>query len=110
MFPAAWSRLASSAPGDDRRGEQGYNIFAVPNDDPRFDDIKTLDEMQSRTSRDRAVLVAFKRLEGRAAERSRLVRLEDTHEIIRNSAVKVFAERLALSAKLRYHDQLSLRT
>ena len=69
-------------------GETEYNIFAVPNDDPRFDDIKSLDDMPEQNLREiEQFFVAFKRLEGdEHAEVQGWCGMEEAHEIIRNSA------------------------
>ena len=68
-------------------GEAEYNIFAVPSDDARFDDIKTLDDMPEQNLREiEQFFVAFKRLEGdEDAEVRGWCGLEETHEIIRRS-------------------------
>ncbi len=70
-------------------GEGGTepNIFAVPDDDPRFDDIKTLEDMPEQNLREiENFFVAFKRLEGdEEAEVQGWRGLEETHEIIRES-------------------------
>ena len=72
----------------DEAGEREYNIFAVPNDDPRFDDIKELDDMPEQNLREiEQFFVAFKRLEGdEQAEVQGWCGLDEAHEIIRNSA------------------------
>ncbi len=63
------------------------NIFAVPDDDPRFDDIKTLEDMPEQNLREiENFFVVFKRLEGdEEAEVQGWRGLEETHEIIRES-------------------------
>ena len=68
-------------------GEGGTesNIFAVPDDDPRFDDIETLEDMPEQNLREiEQFFVAFKRLEGDEEAEVRGWRdLEEAHEIIR---------------------------
>jgi inorganic pyrophosphatase len=68
-------------------GEGGTesNIFAVPDDDPRFDDIETLEDMPEQNLREIGqFFVAFKRLEGDEEAEVRGWRdLEEAHEIIR---------------------------
>ena len=70
-------------------GEPEYNIFALPNDDPRFDDIKSLEDMPEQNLREiEQFFVAFKRLEGdERAEVQGWCGLEEAQEIIRNSAL-----------------------
>ncbi len=69
-------------------GEQEYNIFAVPNDDPRFDDIRSLDDMPDQNLREiEQFFTAFKRLEGdEDAEVKGWCGIEEAQEIIRKSA------------------------
>ena len=71
----------------DEGGETEYNIFAVPNDDPRFEDIKSLEDMPEQNLREiEQFFVAFKRLEGdEEAEVRGWCGVEETHEIIRES-------------------------
>ena len=68
-------------------GEGGSepNIFAVPDDDPRFEDIETLEDMPEQNLREiEQFFVAFKRLEGDEEAEVRGWRdLEEAHEIIR---------------------------
>ena len=68
-------------------GEGGTepNIFAVPDDDPRFEDIETLEDMPEQNLREiEQFFVAFKRLEGDEEVEVRGWRdLEEAHEIIR---------------------------
>ncbi|MCA1729910.1 MAG: inorganic diphosphatase [Actinobacteria bacterium] len=68
-------------------GEQEYNIFALPSDDPRFDDIKTLEDMPEQNLREiEQFFTAFKRLEGdEEAEIKGWCGPEETYEIIRKS-------------------------
>ncbi len=69
-------------------GEVEYTIFGVPDSDPRFDDIRSLEDMPEQNLREiEQFFVAFKRLEGdEEAEARGWHGLEETHEIIRNSA------------------------
>lgn len=69
-------------------GETEYNVFAVPEGDARFDDIETLEDMPEQNLREiEQFFIAFKRLEGdEGAEVQGWHGLEETHEIIRNSA------------------------
>jgi inorganic pyrophosphatase len=71
----------------DEAGETEYNIFAVPDDDPRFEDISSLEDMPEQNLREiEQFFVAFKRLEGdEEAEVRGWCGLEETHEIIRES-------------------------
>jgi inorganic pyrophosphatase len=65
----------------DEGGETEYNIFAVPNDDPRFDDMpeQNLREIEQ-------FFVAFKRLEGdEGAEVRGWCGQKEAYEIIRRS-------------------------
>ncbi len=68
-------------------GEEGMepNIFAVPDDDPRFEDFRSLDDMPEQNLHEvENFFVAFKRLEGdEEAEAQGWRRLEETHETIR---------------------------
>lgn len=68
-------------------GEPEYNIFALPSDDPRFDDIKTLEDMPEQNLREiEQFFTAFKRLEGdEEAEVKGWCGPEETYEIIRKS-------------------------
>jgi inorganic pyrophosphatase len=68
--------------------EREYNIFAVPSDDPRFEDIESLDDMPEQNLREiEQFFVAFKRMEGHEeAEVQGWCGMEEAHEIIRNSA------------------------
>ena len=70
-------------------GESEYNIFAVPNDDPRFEDIKTLDDMPDQNLREiEQFFVVFKRLEGdEETEFGGWCSLEEAHQIICESAL-----------------------
>ncbi len=46
-------------------GETEYNIFAVPADDPRFEDVSSLEDIPEQNLREiEQFFVAFKRLEG----------------------------------------------
>jgi inorganic pyrophosphatase len=70
-------------------GEGGTepNIFCVPEDDPRFEDISTLDDLPEQNLHEiENFFVAFKRLEGDEAEIEGWEGLEGTHEIIRESS------------------------
>jgi inorganic pyrophosphatase len=71
----------------DEGGETEYNIFAVPNDDPRFDDIEALEDMPEQNLREiEQFFVAFKRLEGdEEAEVRGWCGREEAYEIIRQS-------------------------
>ena len=71
----------------DEAGETEYNIFAVPDDDPRFEDISSLEDMPEQNLREiQQFFVAFKRREGdEEAEVRGWCSLEATHEIIRES-------------------------
>ena len=71
----------------DEGGETEYNIFAVPDDDLRFEDISSLEDMPEQNLREiEQFFVAFKRLEGdEEAEVRGWCGLEATHEIIRES-------------------------
>jgi inorganic pyrophosphatase len=71
----------------DEGGETEYNIFAVPDDDPRFEDIGSLEDMPEQNLREiEQFFVAFKRLEGdEEAEVRGWCGLEEAHEIIRQS-------------------------
>jgi inorganic pyrophosphatase len=71
----------------DEGGETEYNIFAVPDDDPRFEDIGSLEDMPEQNLREiEQFFVAFKRLEGdEEAEVRGWCGLEGAHEIIRQS-------------------------
>jgi len=71
----------------DEAGETEYNIFAVPDDDPRFEDISSLEDMPEQNLREiEQFFVAFKRLEGdEEAEVRGWCGLEEAHEIIRES-------------------------
>jgi len=68
-------------------GETEYNIFAVPNDDPRFEDVSSLVDIPEQNLREiEQFFVAFKRLEGdEEAEVQGWCGLEETHQIIRES-------------------------
>jgi inorganic pyrophosphatase len=68
-------------------GETEYNIFAVPDDDPRFEDVNSLEDIPEQNLREiEQFFVAFKRLEGdEEAEVQGWCGLEETHEIIRES-------------------------
>jgi inorganic pyrophosphatase len=68
-------------------GETEYNIFAVPDDDPRFEDVSSLEDIPEQNLREiEQFFVAFKRLEGdEEAEVQGWCGLEKTHEIIRES-------------------------
>ena len=70
-------------------GEPEYNIFALPNDDPRFDDIKGLEDMPEQNLRENEqIFVAFKRLAGdEQAEVQGWCGIEEAQGIIRNSAL-----------------------
>ncbi len=69
-------------------GEVEYTIFGVPDNDSRFDDIQSLEDMPEQNLREiEQFFTAFKRLEGdEKAEVKGWCGLEETHEIIRNSA------------------------
>ena len=71
----------------DEGGETEYNIFAVPNDDPRFDDIEGLEDMPEQNLREiEQFFVAFKRLEGdEGAEVRGWCGQKEAYEIIRRS-------------------------
>jgi inorganic pyrophosphatase len=71
----------------DEGGETEYNIFAVPDDDPRFKDISSLEDMPEQNLHEiEQFFVAFKRLEGDEEAEVRGWRgLKETHEIIRES-------------------------
>jgi inorganic pyrophosphatase len=68
-------------------GEGGTepNIFAVPDDDPRFEDIESLEDMPEQNLHEiEQFFIAFKRLEGDEEVEVRGWRdLEEAHEIIR---------------------------
>ncbi|MDQ3913295.1 MAG: inorganic diphosphatase [Actinomycetota bacterium] len=68
----------------DEGGETEYNIFAVPDDDPRFEDIRSLEDMPEQNLGEiEQFFVAFKRLEGdEEAEVRGWCGLEEAHEII----------------------------
>jgi inorganic pyrophosphatase len=71
-------------------GEGGTepNIFAVPADDPRFEDIESLDDMPEQNLREiENFFVTFSQLEGdEEAEVQGWHGLEETHEIIREGS------------------------
>lgn len=71
----------------DEGGETEYNIFAVPDDDPRFNDIEALEDMPEQNLREiEQFFVAFKRLEGdEEAEVRGWCGREEAQEIIRRS-------------------------
>ena len=71
----------------DEGGETEYNIFAVPDDDPRFEDIESLEDMPEQNLREiEQFFVAFKRLEGdEEAEVRGWCWREEAYEIIRRS-------------------------
>jgi inorganic pyrophosphatase len=49
----------------DEGGETEYNIFAVPDDDPRFNDIEALEDMPEQNLREiEQFFEVYKRLEG----------------------------------------------
>src|SRR5215204_6488902 len=66
-------------------GEEGAepNVLAVPSDDPRFDDIQTLEDLPEQNLHEiENFFVAFKRLEGdEEAQVQGWEGLEETHEI-----------------------------
>jgi inorganic pyrophosphatase len=68
-------------------GQVEYNVFGLPSDDPRFDDIETLDDMPEQNLREiEQFFTAFKRLEGdEEAEVKGWCGPEETYEIIRES-------------------------
>lgn len=68
-------------------GEVEHNVFGLPSDDPRFDDIETLDDMPEQNLREiEQFFIAFKRLEGdEEAEVKGWCGPEETYEIIRKS-------------------------
>jgi inorganic pyrophosphatase len=68
-------------------GQVEYNVFGLPSDDPRFDDIETLDNMPEQNLREiEQFFTAFKRLEGdEEAEVKGWCGPEETYEIIRKS-------------------------
>jgi inorganic pyrophosphatase len=70
-------------------GEGGTepNVFAVPADDPRFDDIETLEDLPEQNLREiEQFFVTFSQLEGdEDAQVQRWRGLEETHELIRES-------------------------
>lgn len=69
-------------------GEPEYNIFAVPDGDPRFDDINDLEDLPEQNLREiEQFFTAFKRLEGdEEAEVKGWYGAKEAHEIIRRSA------------------------
>jgi inorganic pyrophosphatase len=69
-------------------GEVEYTIFGVPDNDPRFDNIQSLEDMTEQNLREiEQFFTAFKRLEGdEEAEVQGWHGLEETHDIICNSA------------------------
>jgi inorganic pyrophosphatase len=69
-------------------GGPEYNIFAVPNDDPRFNDIKALKDLPEQNLREiEQFFTTFKRLEGdEKAEVQGWCGSEEAYEIIRRSA------------------------
>ena len=71
----------------DEGGETEYNIFAVPDDDPRFEDIESLEDMPEQNLREiEQFFVAFKRLEGdEEAEVRVCCGRKAAYEIIRRS-------------------------
>jgi inorganic pyrophosphatase len=71
----------------DEGGETEYNIFAVPNYDPRFDDIEGMEDMPEQNLREiEQFFVAFKRLEGdEGAEVRGWCGQKEAYEIIRRS-------------------------
>ena len=71
-------------------GETEYNIFAVPSDDPRFEDLLSLDDLPDQNLREiENFFVTFKQLEGdEEAEIQGWVGQEETYEIIRQSATE----------------------
>lgn len=74
----------------DMSGEEGIepNIFAVPDGDPRFEDISTLEDLPEQNLREiEQFFIAFKRLEGdEEAEASGWRGLEETLETIRDGS------------------------
>ena len=71
-------------------GEGGTepNIFCVPDDDARFDDIETLEDLPEQNRRElENFFVTFSQLEGdEEAEVQGWLGLEETYEVIRQSA------------------------
>jgi len=71
-------------------GEEGAepNVLAVPSDDPRFDDIQTLEDLPEQNLHEiENFFVAFKRLEGdEEAQVQGWEGLEETHEIIQEGS------------------------
>ena len=69
-------------------GEPEYNIFAVPNDDPRCDDIKELDDMPEQNLREIEQFYAtYKQLEGdEDVEIHSWLSKEEAQEIIHESS------------------------
>ena len=66
-------------------GDTEYNIFAVPDDDPRFEEIETLEDLPEQNLREvEQFFVAFKRLEGdEEAEVKGWCSREEAHQVIR---------------------------
>ncbi|MDP8949200.1 MAG: inorganic diphosphatase [Actinomycetota bacterium] len=71
----------------DSKGEE-YNVFAVPDDDPRFADIRALEDLPGQNMREvEEFFEVYKRLEGdEEVEIRGWLSLEETHELIRNAA------------------------
>jgi inorganic pyrophosphatase len=74
-------------PGNVRYPADEPNIFAVPADDPRFEDIESLEDMPEQNLREiEDFFVTFSQLEGdEEAEVQGWRGLEETYEIIRES-------------------------
>ena len=71
----------------DSKGEE-YNVFAVPDDDPRFAEIRALEDLPDQNLQEVGEFFeVYKRLEGdEEVEIQGWLSLEETHELIRKSA------------------------
>ena len=71
----------------DSKGEE-HNVFAVPDDDPRFADIRALEDLPDQNLREvEEFFEVYKRLEGdEEVEILGWLSVEETHEVIRECA------------------------